>query len=401
MDGARTPTWVSDELAGLDKADARRRLITIDSPIGGRVETGGRELLNFSSNDYLGLASHPEVRRAAADAALKWGAGAGASRLITGTLAIHAQLEGRLAKLKGAEAAVLFSTGYQANIGILQALASTGVVYSDELNHASIVDGCRLAGARTVVFRHSDMDDLEQKLAADTDEPRKLIVTDGVFSMDGDIAKLDEIVELAERYDAIVVVDEAHATGVIGEGRGTAHHFGLDGRVHVHMGTFGKALGGFGAFAASSKEIVALLINRARTLIYTTAPPPPSVGAIFAALDIIEREPQRIERLAAHSRQLREGLAALGFEVPSTGAQNAPTPIVPVILGSNTRTLAWAAALRERGFWVHPIRPPTVAEGTSRLRITVTSDHTTGEIDQLLAAFKELLSKEMSEGDQR
>jgi 8-amino-7-oxononanoate synthase len=394
MGGASSPKWVAEELALIKEADALRTLTPIQSPISGRVKVDGGELLNFSSNDYLGLASHPEVCQAVADAALKWGAGAGASRLITGTLDLHTQLEKRLAALKGAEAAVLFSTGYQANIGIIQALAAKGVVLSDELNHASIVDGCRLAGARTVIFSHSDMDDLERKLEEHADEPRKVIVTDGVFSMDGDIAKLDEIVELAERYGAIVVVDEAHATGVIGEGRGTAHHFGVAGRVHVHMGTFGKALGGFGAFAAASTEIISLLINRARTLIYTTAPPPPSAGAIFAALDILAREPQRVQTLAARSRQLRSGLKELGFEVPPADAKDTPTPIIPVILGSNARTLAWGASLRKRGFWVHPIRPPTVAEGTSRLRITITSDHTAEDIDSLLEALKELQEEE-------
>ncbi len=383
-----TPEWICRELSALKKDALFRCLTETGSATGARVLVDGRELVNFSSNDYLGLANDPRLIKAANDAARRWGVGAGASRLITGTLGIHTQLERKLAELKSTERALLFSTGYQANIGILTTLASEGVILSDELNHSSIVDGCRLARAETVIYRHCDLTDLAEKMEVHSAVPRKLIVTDGVFSMDGDLAPLPGIVELARRHDALVVVDDAHGTGVMAGGRGTAHHFGLAEEVDVHMGTFGKALGSFGAFVASSRAICELLVNRARSLIYTTAPPPPSVGAALSALEVMEEEPERLAKLARNAQQLRTGLRGFGYEVPDH-----PTPIVPLILGSNEKTLGWGSALLERGFWVHPIRPPTVAEGSARLRITLCATHTSEEVAGLLAALEELAKR--------
>ncbi len=383
------PAWVQTDLGALDATASRRRLRALEGPCGPRVRVEGRELLCFSSNDYLGLAADPRLAEAAARAARRWGTGAGASRLITGTLGLHGELEERLAALKGAEAAVLFSTGYQANQGLLQGLMPEGVICSDAKNHASIVDGCRLSRARTAVYRHADPDHLAELLAEHRDAPRTLVVTDGVFSMDGDLAPLPALAGLAARHGALVAVDDAHATGVVGAGRGTAHHLGVDPAGLVQMGTLGKALGSFGAFVACPRPVRDLLVNRARSLIYTTAPPPPAVGAALAALEILAAEPERLAALDRNARHLRGGLRALGFAVPAD-----PTPIVPLVLGDNQRALAWGRALEERGFWVHPIRPPTVAPGTARLRVAVTATHRPEDLDALLAAVAELAQEE-------
>ncbi|MBI5015305.1 MAG: 8-amino-7-oxononanoate synthase [Deltaproteobacteria bacterium] len=383
------PAWVERDLEAVAAADALRSLRPLEGPTAARVRVEGRELRNFSSNDYLGLAADPRLAEAAGAAARRWGSGAGASRLITGTLGIHGELEEALAALKGAETALLFSTGYQANLGLLQALAPEGVILSDELNHASLVDGCRLARAQVAVYRHGDTNHLADLLSQHADAPRTIVATDGVFSMDGDLAPLPALLAAAEPRGGLVIVDDAHATGVLGAGRGTAHHLGVDpGRV-VHMGTLGKALGSFGAFVAGPAPIRDLLVNRARSLIYTTAPPPPAVGAALAALGVLRDEPWRLGALERNGRALREGLRALGFRV-----SEAPTPIVPLVLGGNRRTLRWSRGLWERGFWVHPIRPPTVPEGTSRLRLTVTAAHTAADLAGLLQALAEVAREE-------
>ncbi len=383
------PAWVGEELAALRAAESYRELRPLEGPCGPRVRVGGREVRCFSSNDYLGLAADPRLAEAAAEAARRWGSGAGASRLITGTLGLHAELEEDLAALKGFGHAVLFNSGYQANLGLLTALGRGGVIFSDALNHASIVDGCRLARARVEVYRHADPADLARRLERHAGEPRKVVVTDGVFSMDGDLAPLPEILEAARAHGALVVVDDAHATGVVGGGRGTLHHFGVEGDDLVVMGTLGKALGVFGAFAACAGPVRDLLVNRARSLIYTTALPPPVLGAARAALQVLRDEPERVERLRARVRRLREGLRGAGFAV-----DDHPTPIVPVVLGSNGAALAWAQALWDRGFWVHPIRPPTVPQGTSRLRITVSSEHDPADVDALVEALADLRRRE-------
>lgn len=267
------PPWVQQDLDSLEATKARRELRPIDGPVGPVVRVDGRDVVCFSSNDYLGLATHPNLAQGARDAVAHWGSGSGASRLITGTLALHERLEAKLAAFKGAETALLFGTGYQANVGVLQGLMSEGVIFSDALNHASIVDGCRLARATVQVYAHGDVDALVRLLRDHRDAPRKMIATDGVFSMDGDIAPLDRIVTAAEEHGAMVLVDDAHATGVIGEGRGTAHHFGLDPSALIQMGTLGKALGSFGAFVACPSPVRDLLVTRARSFVYTTSPP--------------------------------------------------------------------------------------------------------------------------------
>ena len=329
------------------------------------MELDGRRVLLLCSNNYLGLAEHPRVREAAAEAALRWGAGAGASRLVCGSMEIHRELETALAEFEGSEAAVLFGSGYLANLGVLGALAARGdSVFSDQLNHASIVDACRLSRADTFVYRHCDLDHLRWGLARG--RGRRVIVTDTVFSMDGDLAPLAEIVELARRHRAMLVVDEAHATGSLGPGgRGAVAAAGLEGEVDVLVGTLGKALGSYGAYACASAEIVRLLVNTSRALIFSTAPAPPAIAAALAALALLRSSPGRVDVLRTNARTLRRALAAEGFCV-----EDSPIQIVPLVVGSEQRALDLCAAALERGVFAQAIRPPTVPAGSSRLRLT-------------------------------
>jgi 8-amino-7-oxononanoate synthase len=372
---------VTDVAARLEELRERglyRRLRLIEGPQGPRVLVAGREVLLLCSNDYLGLAADDRVREAAAEAALRWGAGAGASRLISGNMQPHRELETRLAAFKGYERALLFGSGYLANMGTIAALAGPGeIVFSDELNHASIIDGCRLARAETVVYRHNDTEHLESLLRESAGTPA-LIVTDGVFSMDGDVAPLPELLELARRHRARLMVDEAHATGAIGPGgRGAVAAAGLSGEVDVVVGTLGKALGSYGAYVCTSAETVDYLVNRARPFIFSTAPPPPAVGAARAALGVLEAEPERVERLAANARALREALGAEGL---IAGAST--TQIVPIMVGEAEPTMDLCERALERGVFAQGIRPPTVPEGSSRLRFTVMATHEPEELRQ-------------------
>ncbi|MBS1863164.1 MAG: 8-amino-7-oxononanoate synthase [Actinobacteria bacterium] len=369
-------TDVAARLEELRERGLYRRLRLIEGPQGPRVLLSGREVLLLCSNDYLDLAGDPRVREAAAAAALRWGAGAGASRLISGNMRPHRELEARLAAFKGYERALLFGSGYLANIGAIAALTGPGeVVFSDELNHASIIDGCRLARAETVVYRHNDARHLESLLRGAAGTP-SLIVTDGVFSMDGDVAPLAQLLELARRYGARLLVDEAHATGALGPGgRGAVAAAGLSGEVDVVVGTLGKALGSYGAYACANAETVEYLVNRARPFIFSTAPGPPALGAALAALDILEAEPERVERLAANARALREALAAEGLV-----ATGSTTQIVPIEVGEAEPTMELCERALERGVFAQGIRPPTVPEGSSRLRFTVMATHEPDEL---------------------
>jgi glycine C-acetyltransferase/8-amino-7-oxononanoate synthase len=367
---------LSGRLAELREAGLHRRLRTIEGAQGPRVTLDGRQVLLLCSNNYLGLAEDPAVRAAAADAALELGAGAGASRLISGNMAAHRALEERLAAFKGYPSALLFGSGYLANAGAIAALAGPGtVVFSDELNHASIIDGCRLARARIFVYRHGDVDHLEHGMR-ETAGSGSLIVTDGVFSMDGDIAPLAELADAAERHGARLMVDEAHATGALGRGgRGSVDAAGVTDRVDVVVGTLGKALGSYGAYACGSEEIIEFLLNRARSFVFSTALPPPTVAAATAALERLESAPGMVDRLRENAAVLRAGLSAEGL--PTGGA---PTQIVPVEIGDASRTMALSELALERGVFAQGIRPPTVPEGTSRLRFTVMATHTEVEL---------------------
>jgi len=336
----------------------------------------GAEVLLLCSNNYLGLADHPRVRQAAADAAERYGAGAGASRLISGDMELHGTLERHLAAFKGAESALLFGSGYLANMGVVAALAGEGgVVFSDELNHASIIDGCRLARAETFVYRHRDTEHLAWGLEQARGRT-SLIVTDGVFSMDGDVAPLPTLAELAERHGARLMVDEAHGTGAIGPGgRGTVAAAGLEGEVDVVVGTLGKALGGYGAYVCTSARLREFLINRARPFIFSTAPPPPSVGAAIAALALLESRPGVVEQLRRNSAVMRQALASYDLDVGDSRTQ-----IIPVMVGDARRAVALCERALDGGVFAQAIRPPTVPQGTSRLRLTVMANHRADEL---------------------
>jgi len=367
---------VAASLASLERAGLRRSLRTVEGPQGPRVMLDGAEVLLLCSNNYLGLADHPRVRRAAADAAERYGAGAGASRLISGDMELHRLLEKRLSAFKRTESALLFGSGYLANLGVVAALAGEGsVVFSDELNHASIIDGCRLARAETFVYRHRDTEHLAWGLEKAAGRG-SLIVTDGVFSMDGDVAPLPALAELAGRHGARLMVDEAHGTGAIGPGgRGTVAAAGLEGVVDVVVGTLGKALGGYGAYACTSASLRELLINSARPFIFSTAPPPPSVGAALAALALLESRPGVVEQLRRNAAVMRQALGMYDLDVAESRTQ-----IIPVMVGDARRATALCERALDGGVFAQAIRPPTVPEGTSRLRLTVMANHRADEL---------------------
>jgi glycine C-acetyltransferase/8-amino-7-oxononanoate synthase len=369
-------TDVAERLEELRERGLHRQFRLIEGPQGPSVTLDGRPVLLLCSNNYLGLADRAEVREAAAEAALRWGAGAGASRLISGNMEPHRQLESRLAAFKGYEAALLFGSGYLANTGTIAALAGRDeVVFSDELNHASIVDGCRLARAETFVYRHGDLEHLTWGLHR-AGGRAALIVTDGVFSMDGDVAPLPQLLELARRHEVRLMVDEAHATGAIGPGgRGSVSAAGLSGGVDVVVGTLGKALGSYGAYVCANKETIEFLVNSARPFIFSTAPPPPAVGAAQAALGILETEPQLVERLQANAEALRAVLAAEGLEAGSSATQ-----IVPIGVGEAEAAMELCERALQRGVFAQGIRPPTVPEGSCRLRCTVMATHRPQEL---------------------
>jgi 8-amino-7-oxononanoate synthase len=369
-------TDIHERLAELRGAGLHRRLRLVDSPQGPRVVLDGAEVLLLCSNNYLGLADHPRVRQAAAEAAERWGAGAGASRLISGNLALHRKLETKLAEFKGAEAALLFGSGYLANTGTVAALAGRGeVVFSDELNHASIIDGCRLSRAETFVYRHCDLEHLAWGLAQARDRAA-LIVTDGVFSMDGDVAPLPGLVELARRHRCLLAVDDAHGTGALGPGgRGAVAAAGLSEEVDVIVGTLGKALGSYGAYVCARPEIVDLLVNTARPFIFSTAPPPPAIGAAMAALALLGSQPGLVEQLRRNGDVLREALAESGLD---TGPSR--TQIVPVIVGGARQAVELCERVLEQRVFAQAIRPPTVPDGTSRLRLAVMANHRADEL---------------------
>jgi 8-amino-7-oxononanoate synthase len=363
-----------DELHQLGLA---RRTRLVSGPQGPRVVLDGKPVLLLCSNNYLGLADHPSVREAAAEAAMRWGVGAGASRLVSGTMTIHRRLEERLASFERRQSALLFGSGYLANAGVISALARRGdVVFSDELNHASIVDGCRLSRADVFVYEHGDLEHLEWGLR-EANGRGALIVTDGVFSMDGDVAPLVDLAEIAERHDVRLVVDEAHGTGTMGPGgRGAVAAAGVEDGVDVIVGTLGKALGSYGAYAACDQRMAKYLVNAARSFVFSTAPPPPAIAGALAALTLLEAEPQRVEKLQRNVRALRDALADEGFAL----GEEDRTPIVPLVLGEAATTMKACELALERGVFAQGIRPPTVPAGGSRLRLAVMATHGKSEL---------------------
>jgi 8-amino-7-oxononanoate synthase len=362
-----------------------RHLTPLHSGVGPVVEMTGRQILLLASNDYLGLAGHPEVIQAAIEATQRFGAGAGASRLISGSLPSHQELESTLAQFKGTEAALIFSSGYLANIGTIPALSEQGgLILADRLCHASLIDGCRLSAADFRIYRHNDTTHLQSLLAKRRRSRRTLIVTDGLFSMDGDLAPLPELSRLAQDYEAELYVDDAHGTGIMGpHGRGTVEHFGLETLIPFQMGTLGKAFGSSGAYLAGPSSLIRYLMNTSRSFIFTTAPPPSSAAAATAALRILEREPERRVRLWVNRERLFTGLTQLGFNLsPSV------SPIMPILVGNAETALSFAEHLFEEGVYAPAIRPPTVPDATSRIRVTVTSEHSSDHIDRALSAFQ-------------
>jgi glycine C-acetyltransferase len=376
--------FLADELDQLRRQGLFRPLRVLDSAQDTEVIVDGNRVLNLSSNNYLGLTTHPRLKTAMIEATEQWGAGSGAVRTIAGTMAVHEDLERRLAEFKHTEASLVFQSGFTANLGVLQSLVKEGdVIISDELNHASIIDGIRLSKAERSIFKHRDMDDLERNLEQHRDKRVKLVVTDGVFSMDGDIAPLPAIVERAERFGALVMVDDAHASGVLGKnGRGSVNHFGLDGRVDLQMGTLSKAIGVLGGYVAGAQTVRDFLIHRARPFLFSTSHPPGVAAACIAAIDVLLAEPERIDRLWKNTKRFKDGLKRLGFE---TGASE--TPITPVIVGKGVIAMDFSDRLFKLGVFAQGIGFPTVAEGRARIRTIVTSVHTDAQLDRALDAF--------------
>jgi 8-amino-7-oxononanoate synthase len=382
------PFNLQDELASIQASNLYRKRQILDSPQGIEIESAGKRYLNFSSNDYLGLANHPDIVAAFQTAAKQYGAGSGSAHLVCGHSAAHHALEEELADWVGRERALLFSTGYMANLGVISALLrKTDAVFEDRLNHASLLDGGLLSGARFQRFHHADCTDLQRRLDQSTAH-RKLIVTDGVFSMDGDLAPLNALSTCAQQTNGWLMVDDAHGLGVLGpKGQGSLHVAGLNqSQVPILMGTLGKALGTFGAFVAGSEELIELLIQRARTYIYTTAMPAAVAEATRVSVRLAQTEDWRRQKLADLVIRFQQGLTQLGIKpVDST------TPIQPIVLGDSQRAIQISNGLKQLGFWVTAIRPPTVAKGTARLRVTFSSDHQNVHIDRLLEALDQLL----------
>ena len=379
---------LGEELAQLRQEGSWQALTVLESPQDSEVEIGGKRFINLCSNNYLGLNTHPHLIEAAIAAAQKWGAGSGAVRTIAGTQSLHEELETRLARFKGTPAALTLPSGFTANLAVLgSVLGEADAVVSDELNHASIIDGIRLTKARRYRFPHKDMAGLEQRLteAGQNGCRRILVVTDGVFSMDGDIAPLPEIVALAETHGAAVMVDDAHASGVLGRnGRGSVDHFQLEGRVQVQVGTLSKAIGVLGGYVAGSQELRDTLIHSGRPFLFSTSHPPAVVAACIAALEVMEQEPELQVRLWENARYFKAGLESLGFDCGTS-----ETPITPVIVGAAERAVVLSAELRQRGVFATAIGFPTVAKDRGRVRTIVTASHSQAQLDRALEAFAE------------
>ncbi len=377
--------YLREDLGRLEQQGLLLHPRTLEGPTGGRAKFDGRDVINLASNNYLGLANHPRMNQAAARAASELGAGTGAVRTIAGSMTMHRELERRFAEFKHAEDALMFQSGFTSNAGTVAAiLTKEDVIVSDELNHASIIDGARLSRAEIKVFPHRDVDAADAVLAeTKRDGRRQLLITDGVFSMDGDIAPLPDLVDVAERRGAIMMVDDAHASGVLGDsGAGTVDHFDLHGRVDVQVGTLSKAIGVLGGFIAGPRHLVEWLQNRGRPYLFSTSAPPAVVAACIEALDIIREEPDRLERLWSNTRMFKAGLHDLGFD---TG--DSQTPITPVITGDEEKTQAFARRLFDEGVFTPAIVFPTVARGRARVRTIVTAEHTEADLKEAVDVF--------------
>ncbi|HWE86969.1 MAG TPA: glycine C-acetyltransferase [Terracidiphilus sp.] len=356
----------------------------------------GKQVINLASNNYLGLANHPKLIEASLKATRELGVGSGAVRTIAGTMKIHMELEEKIARFKNAEACVVFQSGFAANAGTVSAiLGKEDFILSDELNHASIIDGARLSRAKIKVFRHKDVAHCEELLKEVANEPgHKLLITDGVFSMDGDIGPVDKLAPLAEKYGAIMMVDDAHASGVLGRnGRGSIDHFGMHGRVDVQVGTLSKAIGSLGGYVCGSRDLIDYLYHRARPFLFSTSHPPAVAASCIAAFDILEQEPERIERLWDNTRYFQGELRRAGFNVGGVTTPATETPITPVILGDGRLTMEYSRALFEEGVMGTGIAFPTVPEGKARIRLILTSEHTRAQLDQALETLERVAKR--------
>jgi glycine C-acetyltransferase len=376
--------------AQLDDLKARGtyfRLRVLDDEQAAVCHYDGREVINLASNNYLGLCNHPKLREAAIAATEKFGVGSGAVRTIAGTMRIHMELEEKIAAFKGVEACVVFQSGFAANAGTVSSiLGKEDFILSDELNHASIIDGARLSRAKIKVFRHKDVAHAEELLKEVENEPgRKLVITDGVFSMDGDIGPVGELAALCEKYGAIMMVDDAHASGVLGRnGRGSVDHFGCTDRVDVQVGTLSKAIGALGGYVCGSRDLIDYLYHRARPFLFSTSHPPSVAATAIAAFDLLESEPERIERLWANTKYFQEQLRLVGFDIGGKTTPKSETPITPIIIGDGRATMDFSRALFDKGLMATGIAFPTVAEGKARIRCIMTSEHTRDMIDKSL-----------------
>ena len=385
-------TFLKEKIQELKDQGVYRNLPVLETASEAEVILNGKKVINLSSNNYLGFANHPRLKKASIEAVEKYGAGAGAVRTIIGNMKIHEDLETILAKFKREEAAFMYQSGFNCNAGTIQAVTEAGdIIISDELNHASIIDGSRLSKADRGIYKHSDMDSLEEVLKKNRDKYKNiLIITDGVFSMDGDIAKLPEIVELAEKYGAMTYVDDAHGSGVLGEsGRGTVDHFKLHGRVDFSIGTLSKAIGVIGGYVAGSQTMYEWLSHRARPVLFSTTMTPASAGAIIEAITMLMESTEYTDRLWDNANYFKEKLGKLGF---NTG--HSETPITPVIIGDEAKTMEFSKKLMDKGVFVSGIVFPTVPKGTGRLRCMVTAAHTKDQLDEAVRIF-ELVGKEM------
>ncbi len=377
-------TWLCDQIGTLKDQNLYKTLAIMDGPSGARITVNGKpNIVNLSSNNYLGLANHPKLKEAACKAVEEWGAGAGAVRPIIGTMRLHLELEQRLAAFKHVEATLVFQSGFTSNAGVIPTITDgDDAIITDELNHASIIDAVRLSKAARKIYKHNDMNSLEDALKETRGAKKRLIITDGVFSMDGDIAPLPDIVALAQQYDAATMVDDAHGSGVLGGGRGTAFHFGVHDKIDVQLGTLSKAVGVQGGYIAGSASLIDWLTQRARPFLFSTAQPPAAVGAIIAAIDLMETDPSFTERLWENARYWKQGLQSLGFD---TGISQ--TPITPVMVGDEARAQQLQRDLFDEGVLALAIVFPTVGRGKARIRTMPSAMHSREDLDDALNAF--------------
>ena len=378
-------TWLKEQITTLKDQRLYKSLLIMESPSGARISVNGKHnVINLASNNYLGLANHPKLKEAAIAAVEKWGAGAGAVRPIIGTMSLHVELERKLAQFKHVESTLVFQSGFTANAGVIPTITDgDDAIITDELNHASIIDGVRLSKATRKIYRHNDMNSLEEALKATSTVKKRLIITDGVFSMDGDIAPLPDIVALAKQYDAAVMVDDAHGSGVLGGGRGTAYHFGVHDKIDIQLGTLSKAVGVMGGYIAGSGDLIDWLIQRARPFLFSTAHPPASAAATIAALDLMETDPSLNEKLWAATKYWKAGLQKMGYD---TGISQ--TPITPVMIGDEGKAQEFQRELFSEGVLALAIVFPTVAKGKARIRTMPSAMHSLEDLDEALAAFE-------------